>query len=179
MDPLSEVGFEELRRVQLLEKNQPALSAVPADFFDSVKNFLEKQRELLQRDFSVEAAAAYQNAQKLLREISRRREKKIFLKALTDFQANSVSGEGLAREEKQLYNSLTQIISEYESSFAPKTASSAEKAEGGFVEVRLLADLPEFVGSSGQIGPFSASQVAKLPKQDALLLVEQGVAEKT
>lgn len=178
---MSEVGFEDLRKVQLHEKNQPSLYALHEDFYTSFKQFLEAQRERLERDFSVESAAAYQNAQKILREISRRREKKIFLKALGDFQAGQVGGEGLAQEEKELYTSLVKIISDYEAVFsppkAPKSASAAQFDD--LVEIRIIADLPAFVGSRSQLGPFTASQVARVPREDAKLLVEQGAAQET
>lgn len=175
-----EVGFEDLRKVQLHEKNQPSLYSLHDDFFKAFKEFLEKQRERLERDFSVESASAYQNSQKMLREISRRREKKIFLKALNDFQAGQVDSQGLAAEEKELYTSLLKIISEYEAVFSPpKAPKSVAGREDDLVEIRILAELPAFVGSKSQLGPFTASQTVRLPREDAKLLIEQGIAQET
>jgi len=169
-----------LRKVQLHEKNQPSLYSLHDDFYKAVKDFLESLRERLERDFSVESASAYQNSQKMLREISRRREKKIFLKSLNDFQAGQVDSQGLAQEEKELYTSLIKIISEYEAVFSPpKAPKSALKREDDLVEVRVLADLPAFVGSRSPLGPFTASQVARIPREDAKLLLDQGAAQET
>lgn len=177
---LVDIGFEDLRKVQLHEKNQPSLFVLHDDFFKAFKQFLEQQKERLERDFSVESASAYQNAQKIMKEILRRREKKVFLKALNDFQIGQVDSQGLAAEEKELYTSLVKIISEYEAVFAPSrpAKSGVARQEDDLVEIRVLAELPAFVGSRSSLGPFTASQTVRVPKEDAKLLVEQGAAQE-
>lgn len=175
-----EVSFDALRKIQLQERNYAALVPLEEDFFDAYRNHVEEQRKSLHENFSLDAASAYEGTRKLLSEVVTRRQQKIFLKALRDFHAGTVSGSGLAREEKDLYNSLIKLLGSYGSklfgSFAAET--TIEKPADTLMKVQLLSEVPQFVGITGLIGPFGANQIATLPKEDAKLLVAQGVAQE-
>lgn len=176
-----EVSFDALRKIQLQERNYAALVPLEEDFFDAYRNHVEQQRKSLHESFSLDAASAYEGTRKLLSEVVSRRQQKIFLKALRDFHAGTVSGSGLAKEEKDLYNSLIKLLGGYESKLFESFAAEktvVEKPADCFMKVQLLSEVPQFVGVSGLIGPFGANQVASLPKEDAKLLVSQGVAQE-
>ncbi len=175
---MTEASFEALRKVQLQEKHESALTAIEEDFFEKYRSLIESQRERLRKDFSLDAATSLENLRRLLSEVTAKREQKIFLKALRDFHAGQVSGEGLSREEREMYNSLVRLLSEYEAAAMrqepPRGASrEAEK------KVRFNSAVPAFVSSGGsQLGPFAPNEVASLPASDAKLLLEQGVAQE-
>jgi DNA replication initiation complex subunit (GINS family) len=174
---MTEASFEALRKVQLQEKHESQLAELEEDFFEKYRSLIELQRERLRKDFSLEAATSFENLRRLLAEVTRKREQKLFLKALRDFHAGEVSGEGLAREERELYNSLVRLLSEYEARAMQQSSASAAKEVDK--RVRFSSDVPAFVGASGaKIGPFAAGQVAPLPATDAKLLLEQGVVSE-
>lgn len=175
---MAEASFEALRKVQLHEKNYPSLAPLEQDFFEKYRVLLLQQRERLRADFSLEAASLLEGIQRLLNEVMRMREQKIFLKALRDFHAGTVSGDGLAAEERETYSALVKMLSEYGQKLLGDAGASKPAAKPDAVVVRILADLPAFVGASGQLGPFAAGNRASLAREDARLLVEQGVAQE-
>ncbi len=181
-----EVSFDSIRRVHLAEKSSPTLTKVDEEFYAIYRAHVGKLKEQLSTHFSLEAATAYESTRKLIFDVSRRRQQKIFFKALHDFQAGEISSDGLAREEKELYTSLIKLLSGYELQLAgnhvhPPAPASATASPptiaSDTVTVRILADLPQFVGASGPVGPFTAQSTANVSKQDAQLLAEQGVAQ--
>ncbi len=178
---MPETSYEALRKVQLHEKNYAALSPLEDDFYGRYRVLLLQLRERLRASFSIDAASALEGTQRMLADVVRRREQKIFLKALRDFHAGTVDSTGLAAEEKEVYNSVTRMLGEYEERQVGGLASSpaaAKDEKPAFVSLTFLVDLPAFVGISGTIGPFSANQKASLSRDDARLLVDQGVAQE-
>ncbi len=182
---VTEVSFEALRRVQLAEKSSPALSPLEEDFYEAYRKLVEGLHEKLSANFSLEAANAYESTRKILVDLARRREQKIMMRAMHDFESGRVGGEGLALEEKELYTSLIKLISVYQpwlkgEGQAAKAAESAPlDAPAGLVKLRLLVDVPRFVGIKGPVGPLQAGSVTQLSGEDAQLLMGQNAAEKT
>ena len=156
---VTQVSFEALRRVQLAEKTGPGLTPIEEDFYDSYRGLVAEQRQRLTAEFSLEGANAYESTRKILLDIVRRREQKILLRAMHDYEAGTIGGEGLAAEEKGLYKSLITLISAYRPAMVGEPASRtvAEKTAvappASTVQVRLLVDVPRFVGISGPVGP--------------------------
>ena len=91
-----------------------------------------------------------------------------------------MSGDGLSKEERELYNSLIRLLSEYEVRvMKPEGSQKAAGGAKGEKSVRFRTDVPAFVGSSDEkLGPYSSGQVVALSGDDAKLLIEQGVAEE-
>ncbi|MEK6924153.1 MAG: hypothetical protein AABW54_02860 [Candidatus Micrarchaeota archaeon] len=176
-----EVSFEALRRLQLQERNHAVITPLEASFYEDYRKHVEFQREALHKGFSLEAASVYEGTRKLLSEVALRRQQKVFLKALRDVHGGDVSGEGLAREEKELYHSLVKLVADYEAKlFSSMPASPAVPAAAGEkeLEVQVVSEVPQFVGVTGVVGPFGVQQIVKLAKDDAQLLIEQGLARK-
>lgn len=179
-----EVSFEALRRVQLSEKNSPALTNLESDFYVAYQRHMQELHKRLSGDFSLEAARAYESTRKVLTDIARRREQKILLKALHDFETGGIGSDGFAIEEKELYTSLIKLISVYQPGSLEQVPSTRreqkveeEPLQSGSVLVKLLVDIPQFVGSGGPVGPFAAGSQAQVSDEDAALLVSQGAAQ--
>jgi len=173
-----EVGFESLRKIQLQERNYAALVNLDEDFYTAYSDYVALQQKQLSDKFSFDSAMTFEGTRKLLSDLMRRRQQKILLKAIRDFQGGEVSSTGLAKEEKELYTSVIRLLSEYEESVNPsKSAKPAPQPPArNRVEVRILADVPEFVGVKETVGPFKPEQTALLDAEDAKLLIEQGMA---
>ncbi|NYZ74860.1 DNA replication complex GINS family protein [Candidatus Micrarchaeota archaeon] len=183
---MAEISFDELRKVQLLEKKSASLAPLPETFFADCRDWMARQEESLKNGFSLEGARVRDNASRVLEEIVSLRQQKILLKALRDIRAGEVSSDGLAQEEKQLYTAAVKLLKEFECSLAGRAVApegsgvNCEPLPDGFLSVRILADIPEaFVGSDGkEYGPYSASQVVRLARDQALSLVRRKVAEE-
>ncbi len=177
-----ESSFEALRRIQLQEKHNATLTVVDEAFYEAYAAFLIRQAEKLRQSFSLDEVKVYENTQKILKEVIERRQQKILLKAFRDLKVGEVTSEGLARQEKELYIELLKLLQAHEatlnSAFAGEKTVQEKPEEKNTVTVRILVDLPAFIGVDYQtLGPFTASQVVELKKEEAELLIKRNAAE--
>lgn len=181
-----EVSFEALRRVQLGEKRSPMLTQLSDDFYSRYSAFIREQQAELQKGFSLEAASVCESTRMVLKDVWHRRQHKLAVKALADAHSGEAKADGLAAEEQRLYNALFTLFQQGEAVLSEAASSTVEcgKAEEAdnspeAARVRVLADLPAFVGPDGQShGPFKAGEVAALPPAAAALLQRRGAAEQ-
>jgi len=174
--------------VQLLEKRSGGLTPLPDNFFVDCHAWFALQDASLKKSFSLDAARVRDGAERILREIIELRKQKVLLKALRDIRAGEVDSEGLASEEKHLYTQVVKVLNELECSLAGKASVASDETGGvacvpvsdGFLNVRILADFPEaFVGSDGhEYGPFTALEVVRLAREQALSLIRRNAAEE-
>ncbi|MCX6767823.1 MAG: hypothetical protein NTY90_03800 [Candidatus Micrarchaeota archaeon] len=179
-----ELSFEALRRIQLQEKHNATLTIVDDVFYDAYASFLSQQADRLRQNFSLDEVRVYENTQKILHEIIEKRQQKILLKAFRDLRTGEVTSEGLAKQERELYIELLKLLQSHEaalnSAFAGEKSMQEKTAEKekDAVTVKILVDLPAFVWTdSQQVGPFSASQVVELRREEAELLIKRNAAE--
>jgi len=179
---VAEISFDELRRIQLLEKKSGSLAPLPESFFADCREWLARQEEELKNGFSLDAARVRDNSSRIFQEIVSLRQQKVLLKALRDLRAGEVSSEGLASEEKQLYTDVLKVLKEFECSMLGRVARdkpvAACEPQPEFLSVKILQDIPEpFVGADGkEYGPFTAAQVVRLAREQALSLVRRKAA---
>ncbi len=180
-----EISFESLRRVQMAEKKNPNLTPLETDFYQAYFNHLVNLQAKLRENFSLESAKAFESTKKVLEDTAKTREKKIIFKALADFEENGIDTSGMATEEKELYNSLITILSAYKpgssknltdlsSNNKPLMNSKITDSK----KIRLLIDIPQFVGENGTVGPFVAGTDVELKINDAKILIFQGAAQE-
>ena len=182
-----EATYDYLRKIQLEEKHKASLFPIESDFYSSFKSRIGQLEERLSTDPSFDGAKEQENTLKILRDVIDRRQKKILLKAQHDLLAGEVSSEGLAEEEKELYRSIIKLLKEHESVVLNGSAQTAlaeqapapEEQEPELLSIKILQDLPEFVGPDMQVcGPFKQDQVVQLEKEEALLLINRNAAQQ-
>ena len=107
------------------------------------------------------------------------------LKALRDVQFNEISSDALTSEERELYLSVVKALKEHFNKLGLSGEEEIKKAvEKGekkkkTIKVKMLIELPEFVGSDMQTyGPFKKGEIIELRKEEALLLMNRKAAEK-
>lgn len=91
----------------------------------------------------------------------------------------SVDESHLANEEKSLLNDIRSILEKRVESLSNTLQSLTVTPEpvGGKVLVRMVQDVPSFVGVDMiEYGPFKAEDVALIPKENAEPLIRKGVA---
>ena len=174
-----EVGYDALRKVQLQERNFASLSKIEDDFYDRYVSFLKELRLRLEKEFSLESAKALENSQRVLKDVFEQRKHKLFFKAFRDLKNNAVDSTGLARQEKELYNSLITLLNAFDSLLSEKPVSADLPKKT--VSVEFLVDLPEIasVDSNNPMGPFQKGQQFDLSEKQASLLAKRGAVRIT
>ncbi len=157
--------YESIRKIIDEEKESPNLTKIPEDFFTQAKAYLTKKSSVDKDDWRVESA------KRRLQDIIDIREKKIVNSALYAARSKTVP-ENLTPEETVFFNSLLNIIKGF------------RKDVDSIIEIRddlvaMKQDIEEFVGiNMKNYGPYKAGDIATLPKQNAELLVNKGIAER-
>ncbi|MFH1257765.1 MAG: hypothetical protein V1658_02410, partial [Candidatus Micrarchaeota archaeon] len=129
----------------------------------------------------------YENAKKIIEEISGKREQKIMLKSLKDMRNNSIDTSGLSKEEKAYYLKILASSREFEGSvvqFSEKRPEmreerkEMEKLQQKLLSIRMLAAMGKFVAPDGvTYGPYSQSQKVSIDEKIGEFLVKKGIAE--
>ncbi|MCX6798971.1 MAG: hypothetical protein NTW59_02635 [Candidatus Diapherotrites archaeon] len=178
------IDYDELRRIYRAEKNSSALVEVDDDFFDSLTEFFERQREEYLRslrDISGSKAKSFTNLRKIIGEIFSLREKKLLNKALIAVRTGDFSEEKMSGPEKETMQELLRVLGRHQRILDEILSMPEEgkdkKAKEKFA-VKLLQDVPAFIGADmKEYGPFPKGQEAELPEKIASLLVARKLAE--
>ncbi len=193
------ITYETIRNAHRAEKEEE-LQKLPEGFFESVRNWFKHKEKMKDTTSLLEV----ENAKKLLEDIINRRQKKIVLAALSTVRGQ-LPPPNLTDEERKFFdeivNSLKSFKNEMNEKFrsydeiveekieeAKKTVEELkpkeEKIEKPFVKpngkllVKILTDLPRFVGSDLQAyGPLKAGDIITLPEDVGKLLITRKVAE--
>lgn len=163
------MNYSELSGVLMEEKRSPQLQILNPLFFEDVQSLVEEYTKRLKEKFDVDLERSLKNLQRKFEELQLVRLKKIFLQALSDFQLNKTSFEGMNDKERDLYLSLIDYVKKYFN----KTSKPPT------LKLKVLAQIPKFVGFSGkEYGPFEKDAVTELDSVDAELLISRSVAEQ-
>jgi len=186
---MEEITYDYLRRAQAKEKGSPQLAELSEEFYPSIQVALEGWEKRTRESFSLADAKEYENILKILRDIYSRREQKIVLAALRSAKGGEKPA-ALVGDEQEFFESVSRAIGENGSRFESlinkrerggKESKSAEKAEREIRDtkmIKLLSDLPSFVGlDMSTYGPFKRGEMHTLPKREAELLLSRRVAE--
>lgn len=198
MKKLELITYETIRNAHRAEKEEE-LQKLPQNFFVSVKSWFLHKEKLKDTTSLLEV----ENAKKLLEDIINRRERKIILSAL-----RTVRGElppaSLTDDERKFFDQLVNILKTFSNEMNEKfrdlssvaeekieeakksieELKPAEKVENTFIKpngkllVKILADLPKFVGSNLEsYGPLKIGDVIYVPEEIGNLLISRKVAE--
>ncbi|MEM3030567.1 MAG: hypothetical protein QXH27_02420 [Candidatus Micrarchaeia archaeon] len=173
---MADISYEELRRIQAREKREPGLCELEADFYDRVNAHVAERRSRLEKKFDFAAAREYENTLKILRDIYAKREQKILLLALRAARGEEEAN-GLTREERALFDSVVKLLRECSTRFQGILEVGAAARELSKRRVKILRDVPEFVGKDMMnYGPFKLGEDVLLPENEAARLERLGMA---
>ena len=163
---------ETIRRIFEEEKNSQGLTNLPDDFFEQVKEYLEKKSKLI-RDESDQWSL--DSIKRRLRTIFERRERKI-LNSAHGYIDSGVAPEYLTPEETKFFGRIVELIK----GFKREREEGFEKEQEKLVLVSMLEEVQKFVGINlRNYGPFSKGDIATIPEPNAELLIKKELAEKT
>ena len=166
------ITFELIRKIQSEENRSPKLTKLPKGFYENVKSYLDRKRNVTNRRMALEV----KNVERLVEHIFNRRERKIFNLAIISARTN-IPPENLTEEEREFFEQLVALIkNRREKILEPLTMKKpAEQTD----LVIFKEDVPAFVGSDmKKYGPFKKGDIAKLPNENKEVLIKQGVAEE-
>ncbi len=187
------VTFDSLRTVQRRERDSPALSQLPDNFYSDVAAYLSEKEGAIRQaherggSFSEKIADQHRkelsNAKDVFHEIVSRRSRKILTMAWEAASAESVIDTSpLAPAESKLFEEAAESVKKFSDSLfsaeRPKVERESLKNEMK-MKVKILQALPVFVGADMKsYGPFKEGELAELPKQNANMLISKERAEK-
>jgi len=204
------ITYESLYELLRRERYRPELQRLDTSFYRNALNYLKEKQAILNSQEGKDSIFAgseidktrvqLRNVQKILRDIYEKREEKIVRLAIFNSRNNaSVQNESaLLPEEEGIFDSVKGVLSQYRggilhnllSSNAPelpvkkekalKTDGEIDKVNPGFIKVRIMASVPDFVGPDMNIyGPFEKGAVVELPKDISDVLTANSQAEIT
>ena len=176
-NPKSEtITFELIRKIQREEQRLPKLTKLPADFYKNTQSYLENKRKAAEANRKV--ALEMKNIERLVEDVFNRRERKIFNIALIAARTG-IPPENLTAEENDFFDSIAGMVkTRREGVLDGLLEGDGAKRETATLVI-FSEDVPEFMGSDMKAyGPFKKGDIAKLPEDNMLVVVEQGVAKE-
>jgi DNA replication initiation complex subunit (GINS family) len=192
------LSFEDVRRVQRMQRNSSSLVEMDDSFYDELAEYVNKKKEA--RDST--ELRKLENVLKLARDVFYRREQIVAMNALRNVRTGEKDTKRMTFREKEMYDSLVENFRNYKQFYEgtllgnavekkeeketikkdeepkPKAPPSGEEDEEEVVLVRVMQPIPEFVGSNvKEYGPFKVNDVVKLPSKEAKILSEKNLVE--
>ncbi len=183
------ITWEKIRNIKREEEKGQKLAELPDNFFVSVNNYIEKKSKL-GNDYEVKQVKS------MLDDIIKIRTKKILLYSV--YSADAKKLDNLTQKEEKIQNTIVKIIKDYKENIGLKVPEDEEKDEKEEVEteevkdiniqkvkikpgkvfIRVLDDIPEFVGLDMKDYNLKNGDLITIHEEIANLLIDQGKAEK-
>ena len=174
------IDYDELRRIQRLEKNTSGLVDVEDDFIDSIEKFVKEQKKAYLaslKDFSSSEAREFTNLKRIIEEIFLLREKKLLNKALIASHTDETGLKKAAKQEKETFKRLLKILTEHDG-FCTEMFGEKREKKSSKSRLEMLKDVPTFVGTDmKEYGPFSKGDKVELPDKVAKLFISRKLAK--
>ncbi|HEC76714.1 MAG TPA: DNA replication complex GINS family protein [Thermoplasmatales archaeon] len=161
------------------EKSTSLLLDVGADFYKQTAQYVKELEDRLEEEKVrnpsskkvVLLSDELRNTKRIWKSIFERREKKIVLSALSFVRGSKETPKNLTREEKIFYDAIIEILKEHRKRVF-------ENHEKEFVVVRIMEDIPQFIGGDMKKYSLKKEDVISLPLDVAKILIKRGVAEE-
>jgi DNA replication initiation complex subunit (GINS family) len=175
------ITYDELRRIQRLEKNTSSLVEVDDEFIDSVETFVDEQKKIYLaslKDFSSSDAREFANLKRVVEEIFLLREKKLLNKALIASRTDDSGLDKVAKQERDTFKKILKILSEHDE-LCTKLFGERREKKSSMTKLTILKDVPTFVGTDmKEYGPFSDGDEVELPEKVAKLFIMRKLARE-
>ena len=170
------ITFEFIRKVQSDEQRSPKLTKLPMGFYKKVSMYIQQKRKIAEKKDDRKVALEVKNIERLVEDIFNRRERKIMNQALIAARTN-IPPENLTEEEKEFFDVLISSIKKRREQILNQLLS--EKEEEAVNLIVFKEDVSEFIGAdTKKYGPFKKGDIARLPEENANVLIERGMVEK-
>lgn len=180
------ITYQEIYDILRKEKYNEALQELPKNFLKELASYLEEKRKLLAKDsgalFSdtlIMTRKQLENTLSMIKELFAIREKKVLNLAFTAAQTgvSRRDTESLLEHEQELFDVTVKKLEENQKLIKQKLEGNFEEKNFKNLFIKFKQDVPAFLTSDGkELGPFSAGEVANLPKEIAEILMSDGKA---
>ncbi|MCD6230194.1 MAG: DNA replication complex GINS family protein [Candidatus Diapherotrites archaeon] len=114
-----DLNFEEIRRIQRLEKNTPRLVEIDPEFYAHLSGYLKKKKDDYVHSLksssaiSLEDARDFENMNRLVNDIYERREKKVILRAIRASRTGEVDNSHMTVFEEKMFKDVVSVLEKY------------------------------------------------------------------
>lgn len=176
------LSYEIIRKVHRQEKENTELSRIDEDFFDSLPEYIEEEKEKLQdmkNSLDDSVVRKLQNIKSMLEDIIYAREKKIINKAILKTKNNEDDTKNMILEEQKIYYKIVNLLYSYQrfakGPFEQETKDEKQKT----IKLKIIQDVPKFIGTDMQeYGPFEKETDVDLIEPIAKIFIKKGIAKE-
>lgn len=189
-----EISYKVLRRIQQQEKTSPLFTKIGVDFYDKLPEYLKNLECVIKKEENPQNIMLFndeiKNTKKLAFSIYEFREKKIVQAALSKVRGGKPDLKNLVDREKKLYESIVELIIDSRKKIF-EVNSTEEKGEqkqkilkkevnktNSIPIIRVLEDIPEFVGTDMKTYFLNKDDVLSISKEMAKTLVKRNVVKQ-
>jgi len=175
--------YKELYDAWSSEKKNDELQPLPKEFYtrlgEYIRQLKEERRMLDEKTTKAKLAIReYKNVQKMAREIITLRQRKASNIVCV---SEVVHSEGLAQEEERLFRQVTPSFESYQAVVKEILSGRPPHAEDKTTlkkkVLRFVQKAPAIIGADMRTyGSFKPEDVASIPRENARVLVKQGIA---
>jgi len=177
---LSELTYDDLRRLQRKEMSSASLVHLPEEFYSNAVKLTDRLQRELKNDFSLSSAREYENTLKIIRDIYSKREGKILRRAMRVARTGEEI-EGLTSEEKTLLSSVVKLLDKNREIIENRFSEEKVQPEShdDKLKLKFITDFPAFVGMDGNTyGPFKTGTEGLFANEEAQRLLRRGAVEE-
>ena len=192
---INDISYKDLRRIQQLEKTSPLFTKIDVNFYNKLSEYLKNLESVIDQEENSQKIKLFndeiQNTKKLAFGIYELREKKIVQAALSKVHDAKPDLKNALDIEKKLYESLMEQIilsrkkileenSDEVKKDEPKTETlkKEEKKRNTNPIIRVLEDIPVFVGTDMITYSLRKNDVLTVSKEMKGHLVKRGVVKQ-
>ncbi len=193
-----EINYRSLREIQQLEKNSPVLTELKSYFYTDLSKYLNELEKRLKNESSLQKKTLLkdeiENTKKIAIHIYELREKKILFAAITKTRGGNPDIKNMLNIEKNLFDSLINVLKTTRIQLfkqeptekntidseekAVETKKLEEKQKNSNPIVRVIEDVPEFIGTNEKRYYLRKNDVLSLPDDMCEMLYRRGVIKK-
>ena len=193
-----EINYRTLRKIQQTEKNSPILTEIKSDFYLDLSEYLENLKNRLRDETSSQKQTLLKeeilNTQKIAENIYEQREKKILVAAISKARGGNPDLKNMINIEKNLFDSVLNIMIASRKQFLKKESiekkkiepkeephkpkKSEEKQKNLNPIIRVIEDMPEFIGTNEKKYNLRKNDILSLPEDMHDMLCKRGAVKK-
>jgi len=193
-----EINYKTLRRIQEMEKKSPSLTRIEPNFYHDLSKYLENLDKRLGKESSPQKQmllkVKIRDTDKIVTSIYEMREKKILLATISKARGGEPNLKNIVDVEKDLFESTiglmtkmrkqvlekkSKALAEKEKNVDPnKEEKKNEEQENSKPIVRIVRDIPKFIGTDTKEYNLRKGDVVSLPVDMRDMLLKRGVAEE-
>ncbi|MEA2053985.1 MAG: hypothetical protein U9O96_02540 [Candidatus Thermoplasmatota archaeon] len=182
---MTKFSYTKLRSLERMERQSPELMNIGNDFYESAfgyineleKRFEEERAENPSSKKLILISDELRNSRRIWKSIFERREKKVVQAALSAARSGSSPPKFLTDQEKIFYERLLKILQENRETIFEERKEN-KKLHVDNTVLRILKNVPPFVGSNMKKYHLKKEDVITMPKETAEILIKRGAAEE-